>query len=442
MPGPPPTPVASDQILPDAIDVAVIGGGIIGSATALELAEMGHRVALFEKGEIAGEQSSRNWGWVRISLRDSRELPLMMEAVRTWEGYASRLEHPTGFTRCGILFAYGDAKTRESYARWQDHLAPYQVPSEILDRKGLEAHLGGGSVPADGALYTPNDARAEPQLAAPAVAKGARARGASIFTGCAVRSLDIEAGRVTGVITEKGHVRCGAVVLAGGAWSRLFAGNAGIDLPQLKVLNTVLRTTPVDGGPETSLWTDDMAWRRRSDRGYTIADGGSNLHGITPDSFRQFRRFLPALRENAASVTPRLDGRFLQELREKRRWLPDEVTAFEQTRILDPTPDARRLKRFWARAQRAVPAFAQANIAQSWGGMIDVTPDAIPVMSETRTPGFFIATGFSGHGFGIGPGAGRLMADLVTGRTPVVDSTPYRLTRFFDGSPIILDGGF
>ena len=121
----------------------------------------------------------------------------------------------------------------------------------------------------------------------------------------------------------------------------------------------------------------------------------------------------------------------------------DQPSPFERTRILDPVPDRRRLRRTWAAAQRALPVLAGAEIAQSWGGMIDVTPDAIPIMSDVPDlTGFFVATGFSGHGFGIGPGAGRLMADLVTGAVPLVDPAPYRLSRFFDGSPLVLDGAF
>ena len=80
--------------------------------------------------------------------------------------------------------------------------------------------------------------------------------------------------------------------------------------------------------------------------------------------------------------------------------------------------------------------FEQARVAQQWAGMIDVTLDAVPVISPVESvPGFFVATGFSGHGFGIGPGAGRLAADLVSGDSPIVDPTPFRLQRFLDGSP-------
>jgi glycine/D-amino acid oxidase-like deaminating enzyme len=96
-----------------------------------------------------------------------------------------------------------------------------------------------------------------------------------------------------------------------------------------------------------------------------------------------------------------------------------------------------------ANVKAAFPALQGARIAQHWAGLIDVTPDAVPVISSVETiPGFFVATGFSGHGFGIGPGAGRLIADLVGGDEPVVDPAPFRLSRFSDGSKIRIEAGF
>ena len=83
----------------------------------------------------------------------------------------------------------------------------------------------------------------------------------------------------------------------------------------------------------------------------------------------------------------------------------------------------------------AAPAVAQAQVVQEWAGLIDVPPDAVPVISPVEAvPGLIVATGFSGHGFGIGPGAGRLIADLVTGGTPIVDPKEFRFSRFADGS--------
>ncbi|TNF65083.1 MAG: FAD-binding oxidoreductase [Rhodobacteraceae bacterium] len=443
MPGPKPDPVPQDLRLPTRVDTVVIGGGIIGVTTALELAERGQRVALCEKGEIGAEQSSRNWGWVRISRRDPREIPLMIEAIRAWEGMEARTGGRTGYRQTGILFTAQDDRTHAQYERWSRNLAPHQIECRMVSGAELDRLLPGHRMRMRGALYTPLDGRAEPQWAAPTIARAARAAGAHVLTQCAVRSLDIEAGRVAGVITERGRIACDSVVLAGGAWSRLFAGNAGIYLPQLKVLNTVMRTTPVEGGPEASAWAQGFALRRRADGGYTVASGTENMVDLVPDSFRLARAFWPAFRAEWRSLRFRLSRRWAEEAAEARRWTPDEVTPFEVTRILDPAPSQRVLRSSWAAARRAFPVLEGAEVAQSWAGLIDVTPDAIPVISPVEAvPGLFIGTGFSGHGFGIGPGAGRLLADLVTGRAPVVDPADFRLSRFTDGSPIRSESGF
>jgi len=442
MPGPKLKPFLSDNRLPKQADVVVIGGGIIGASTALELAERGHSVLLCEKGQIGGEQSSRNWGWVRLSQRDTREIPLMIQAIRAWDGLDHRTGRSTGYVKSGILFTAPTDKVYAQNERWSRHLAGHEVECRMVSGAELDGLMPGHRMQMKGALYTPADGRAEPQWATPAIAEAARDAGATVLTNCAVRSLDIAAGRVAGVITEQGRVKCSTVVLAGGAWSRLFAGNAGIDLPQLKVLNTVMRTTPAQG-PDTSVWANGFALRKRADGGYTVASGSESTVDLVPDSFRLARRFLPALAAEWGSLKFRMSGRWQIEAKEARSWRPDQETPFERTRVLDPEPVPRVLRSSWAAATRAFPFLDKADIMQSWAGLIDVTPDAIPVVSSVDSvPGLNIATGFSGHGFGIGPGAGRLMADLVTGVNPVVDPHDFRLSRFTDGSPVRPDSGF
>lgn len=442
MPGPALAPFDADTELPRRVDAVVIGGGIVGAATALELTERGLSVLLCEKGQIGAEQSSRNWGWVRITCRDPREIPLMAEALRIWEGLDVRLRRKTGYTRAGIAFGARTERDIDNYSRWAEHLAPHRIETRLIGPQQIEALSPGHRMGLKGALYTPADGRAEPQWAAPAIAARARDLGARVMTHCAVRSLDLEAGRIAGVVTERGRVRAASVVLAGGAWSRLFAGNAGLSLPQLQVMNTVLRTTPAEG-PETAFNSSEFAYRRRADGGYAIASAGQNTVDLVPDSLRLARAFLPAARHEWRSLRFRLSRRWWEAARQARRWRPDEQTPFEACRILDPEPDQGDLRRAWAAARAALPFLQGADVAQSWAGMIDVTPDAIPVISAVPDmPGFFIATGFSGHGFGIGPGAGRLMADLVTAAAPLVDPSAFRLSRFTDGSRIAPDDGF
>jgi glycine/D-amino acid oxidase-like deaminating enzyme len=441
MPGPTVTPFVSDPVLPKQADVVVIGGGIVGVATALELAERGVSVLLCEKGVIGGEQSSRNWGWVRIGQRDARELALMREATRLWQGMQARTGRDVGYRQCGIFFAARTAKELARNARWAAQLHDHGVAARTLAGRDLDALYAGHAMKIRGGLYTPGDGRAEPQWAAPAMAEAARAAGAVVMTGCAVRAIDTGAGRIAGVITEKGRVRCSAVVLAGGAWSRLFAAHAGVYLPQLKVLNSVMRSTPL-AGPETALWTNGFTMRKRADGGYIVASGTQNTVDIVPDSFRLARAFLPALMTEWCGLRFRLSARWRQEAGEARPWAPDEVTPFERCRVLDPAPSQKELRSGWSAAQQAFPVFQNAKVVQGWAGLIDVTPDAVPVISAVADlAGLHIATGFSGHGFGIGPAAGRLMADLVTGAAPVVDPHAFRLSRFSDGSRIRPDHG-
>jgi glycine/D-amino acid oxidase-like deaminating enzyme len=242
---------------------------------------------------------------------------------------------------------------------------------------------------------------------------------------------------VAGVVTERGALRCDSVVLAGGAWSRRFCHNLGLELPQLTVVNSVLRTRPLAAGLEHSCSGGRFALRRRADGGYTIAHRHCSIVDLVPDSFRLFRAFLPALAMDWRGLQLRLGRRFLDEARLARRWRLDEVSPFEVVRILDPAPVDAVLEEAVESLMDWYPAFRAMEVAERWAGCIDATPDVLPVISPVDSvPGLFLCTGFSGHGFGIGPGAGEMMAGLVLGETPAIDPKPFRYSRFFDGTPI------
>jgi glycine/D-amino acid oxidase-like deaminating enzyme len=423
--------VETDTVLPPRARVVVIGGGIAGVSTLLALAEQGVSAVLVEKGRLAGEQSSRNWGFCRTQGRDQAEVPLALESLRQWDRMNQRVGGDVGFTRAGACYLCETPAEVAAYEAWLDNARRWQVQSRILSPDEVDAVAPGSSRRWAGALYTPNDGRAEPQRAVPLVAQAARRHGATILTNCAARGFETKGGRISGVVTERGTIACDAVVLAGGAWSRLFCGNMGVEFPQLKVLGSVMRTEPLNGPPETAVAGPDFAFRKRADGGYTVARRNKYEAHIVPDSFRLLRQFLPAMIANKREFRVRMFGRFREEARIPRRWALDQASPFEATRVLDPAPNPAIVEESRRNLIRAFPAFASARIAESWGGLIDSTPDAVPVIGPvSAVPGFFLMSGFSGHGFGIGPGAGRLMADLVTGATPVVDPTPFRFERF------------
>jgi glycine/D-amino acid oxidase-like deaminating enzyme len=427
--------VETDEECPRQTGVVIIGGGIIGASTALFLSMRGVAVTLFEKGRLAGEQSSRNWGWVRKMGRDPRELPLMIESERIWKQLAEITGIDVGYRASGIAYLCASARETAKREEWLKLARPYGLDTRMLGRGGMAKLFPGIADSGLTALHTPSDGRAEPQLAVPAIIAAARAYGAKVIVQCAVRAIERSAGRVTSVVTERGETRCDAVVLAGGAWSSLFCGNAGIRLPQLQVQTSVARTAPIANGPECAALGADYAFRRRADGGYTVTRGLAVTAEIVPDSFRFLRDFLPLLVLEYRSVRLSVGRRSIAEAARKRHWAADAMTPFEAVRVLDPQPPERADQMVSRSMADAFPAFRGAQVVQHWAGLIDAMPDTVPVISQAGdAPNFFVGTGFSGHGFGIGPGAGRLLADLVTGDRPVVDPAPFRFQRFTDGS--------
>jgi glycine/D-amino acid oxidase-like deaminating enzyme len=431
-----PDPVYSDTDLPKRTAVAIIGGGIIGTCTALELAERGVDVTVIEKGVIAGEQSGRNWGWCRQANRDTREIPLILMALDAWRGMNERIAAETGFRQCGIVYLCETDQELAVREKWYEHNAkPFNLPTRIVSGAEAAELQPGSTRQWKGALFSYADGRAEPFIAAPAIAHGARKKGAKILTQCAARGLETSAGKISAIVTEKGCIACDTVVLAGGAWSRRFLGNLGIPFPQLTVINSVMRSKPIDTLLEHSCSAAKFAISKRKDGGYTITHRHMSVADIVPDSFRLFREFLPALKVDWNGLRLRLGKRFLDEVRLKRKWALDEISPFEEVRILDPEPVTSILDEAAASLKDYYPVFRDMEIADRWAGVIDATPDAVPVISPiAKLPGLFLASGFSGHGFGLGPGAGKLTADLVTGSTPCVDPEPFRYSRYFDGT--------
>ena len=435
------TPIAFSDPLPSEADVVVIGAGIAGTATAYFLAERGVKVLLCDKGRVAGEQSSRNWGWVRQQGRDWAELPIMMEANRIWRDLAEKTgDRDLTFTQSGCVYLIENEASLKKYECWHDLAKQHQLDTKMLSKAEVAARFPDIAGNWIAGMVTETDGRAEPFVAVPALARAAQALGAIVLEDCAVRTLDVEAGRVAGVVTEKGRVRAEQVVLAGGAWSTYFAANAGIDLPQLAVRSTVARTEPTPELYGNNISTPGLSLRRRADGGYTVATGDLAEHYLSIASFKYFAKFLRLLKLSAKDVRIRLGAPkgYPGAWGSPNRWSAEEVSPFERLRVLNPEPSAVVVEQIKERLPKRYPELREVRIAEAWAGMIDVTPDAVPTLGQDhRLQGLYIATGLSGHGFGIGPAIGRIMADLLGGRPPGHDLARFRPQRFFDGSAIV-----
>ncbi|MBY2907752.1 NAD(P)/FAD-dependent oxidoreductase [Rhizobium leguminosarum] len=417
--------------LPSTADVVVIGGGIVGVFTAYYLARRGLKVALVEKGLIGAEQSSRNWGWCRQQNRDARELPMSTKSLDLWERFATETGEDTGFRRCGLFYLSNSDEELSGWARWRDFARSVGVTTHMLS--SAEATERGRATGSSwqGGVFSPTDGTADPASAAPAVARAILKLGGTVHQSCAARGLDLEGGRLSGVVTEHGTIRTKIAVLAGGAWASSFCRQLGIRFPQASIRSSILSVSPGASSLPDALHTSAVSVTRRRDGGHTLAISGRARVDPTPQQFRFARQFLPMFARRWRSLAPGgLEG-FRSGHESLARWRLDRPTPMERMRILDPTVDEATIALTHSRALELLPALKKTAISAAWAGYIDSTPDGVPGIGEIATlPGFILAAGFSGHGFGIGPGAGHLIADIVTGDEPIVDPRPYHPDRF------------
>ncbi len=439
------TPIRFSDPLPDAVDVVIIGAGIMGVFSALYLARNGKKVLVCEKGRVACEQSSRNWGWIRQQERDEAELPIVTEALTLWEQENKRCHGRLGFQRSGVYYIASTQQRLEGFERWVKISREHGVDCEIISSSQLDKAIdrtdrAKSMHPWIGAMCTPSDARAEPWIAVTAVAELAHSEGAKIIENCAARCLEIEAGRIVGVATEKGIVKCEQVVLAGGAWSSLFARNHKVNMPQLSVRSTTCKTAPLPDFFAGCASDEGLAFRRRQDGGYTLGNGGTHYLYIGPDAFRHLFKYLPVASKHFRDTTFRPLGRsnYPDSWFTKRKWYGEEPSPFETTRALNPEPDLAHVERMRNNFAKRFPDLGKPVIEHAWAGMIDAMPDLVPVVDRVpELPQLIVATGGCGHGFGIGPGIGRIVADMALEKPEQHDLSRFRFDRFTDGSKLV-----
>jgi len=423
--------VTTSDTLPPEADCVVIGGGIVGVCTAYWLARAGHKVVLLEKGVIGGEQSSRNWGWCRQQNRDARELPLSTKSLDLWERMGAEIGDSLGFRRCGLLYLSNDEAEIEGWAKWGRFARGEGIDTRMLGAEEAATRGAATGRRWKGGVWSPTDGTADPARAAPLIAHAVEKLGGHVVQRCAARGIERSGGRVSAVVTERGTVRTPSAVVAGGAWAASFLRQLGIFFPQASARSSILSVAPGVTGLPDALHTRPVTVTRRADGGYTLATSGRANLDPTPGAILGMRHFLPMFARRWRVLRPGGTQAWAAGFETRKRWALDRPTPMERTRILDPKPDSTVIAQTLERARALMPELKKAEVQASWGGYIDSTPDGVPVIdADIGIPGLVLAAGLSGHGFGIGPCVGHLVADMVLARTPVTETAQYRLARF------------
>ncbi len=415
-------------------DVVVIGAGIAGTTTAYYLAKRGFKVIVCEKGEVAGEQSSRNWGFVRQQRRAPEEIPLMMASNKIWQGLQRELNTDIEWIQGGNLFIFNNEAGRAGSQAWLEHAKAHGLDSKLIGRPELDALIPGNELDAIGALFTESDGQAEPTKVTDAFRRAAEGRGVEFLTHCAVFEIETQAGAVSGVVTERGGIDAKVVVLAAGAWSGRMLRTLGLKLPQIWVKGSVARTTSAPIISHAATWAG-VAFRQLRDGGMNISQPSAD-HDLTMDSILYALPFFSTFRKERRSVRLHLNRMFFDTFAGSfsKTALREELQRY---RILDPAPNRKALDETLRRLKQVLPAAKDVVIERSWAGYIDLTPDLLPTLDHLEKPsGLVLATGFSGHGFGMGPIVGTLMSELIADGQPSLDLSAFRFSRFSDGSKL------
>lgn len=359
-------------------DVIVIGGGVQGCALAYYLRAEGRTVTVLERRGVGDAGSGRNTGGVRQQGRVRPEIPLAMEALEIWPQLDAELGAPTEYTRRGNLLIGG---TDEQLARIESRVARqegFDLDSRIVERRELEQLLPIVGPTAKVALYCPHDGHANPLLSTLAFAGAARRRGAEILEGTPATGLERTAYGWR-VETARGPLEAEVVVNMAGPGAVDVCNWVGFSLPILNARVQTMVTEPLP--PLFDQFVQD--WDHKVFTRQTRS--GNLLYGdLTED------------------------------------YVLSDYQVFGA--------DAVRASR---KAITAFPAFADLTVIRTWGGVLDVSIDQMPIVGEAPgLPGLFVAAGSSGHGFGTAPAVGRRMAQwIASGRRPDV-LEPFGMERF------------
>jgi sarcosine oxidase subunit beta len=371
--------------LPASAECVIVGGGVVGCSLAYHLARAGMRPVLLERGELGAGSTARGAGGVRqqfstaVNVRVSRMSRAMLE----------RFEEETGATAALRQIGYLLLATTDAEAAQFARNVEVQREAGLDDVELLSVDAAVELVPdlrrddLTAATWCPSDGLAGPHEVTMGYASAARRHGTTIVEGCAVEGIDVENDRVMAVHAGGRRVAAGLVINCAGPYAALVGRLAGVDVPVRPYRRHIFVTESFSLTRPAPMTVDFHT------SFYFHPEGEGLLLGMSD----------PA---EPSSFDTSVAWDFLEHLIEHATW--------------------------------RLPVLERARIRTGWAGLYEVSPDNQAIVGEAPgVSGFWLCCGFSGHGFMQAPAIGQLLADVVLGRQPAIDLSPYDPQRFVRG---------
>lgn len=376
----------------DRCDVIVIGAGITGCATAWALAGEGLDIVVVDRFGPAAMGSGWTLAGIRQSGRDPAELPMAIAAAKIWETLHEELEAPTHYTcRGNLRLARDETEYARLRAMVEDQAEDGLDLTFLPDNDAIRDIAPAISIAIPGASFCASDGHADPEATSAAYVAALKRRGVTFAMAEAVVAIEVTGSRVTGVRTDRRRIAAGRVVLAAGAMGNDLLAPLGLAIPVEQPMVAVVRTIAIPPVLHQVIGVAGGDWAARQDLGGRVC----MTSGMQPWS----------------------------------GWL--EVEARPEGPRPRVRPPLSSLHAVVAKADQLLPGLSTAPVEAVWAGLVDMTPDALPVLSKAPgVDGLVIGMGFSGHGFGIGPVSGQVLADLVRDRTPAYPLDAFAHARF------------
>jgi sarcosine oxidase, subunit beta len=375
-------------------DIAIIGGGIVGSSIAYHLTANGCRnVLVLERESAQGKGSTgKSMGGVRAQFSTPVSIQMSLYSIPFYASFEERLGYPCDYRPQGYLFC----ATSDSHMAYLRANYAQQVKMGLKSVRLMQGGEIRGMFPqlrADdivGGSFCSTDGFVDPYSAMTGFITSAVEHGATLWKNTTVWGFTRDAGGIVSIETSRGTVTTRKVVNCAGAWAAEVAGFVGVDLPVTPLRRMLVPSEPFAEFPHTAPMIVDM----------------SNGFHFRPEG----RGFLLAWND------------------------PEETTGFNMD--FDPA----FVEKILIRAADRVPCFANLpiNPKRAWAGLYEMTPDHHPILGEVpEVPGFFLANGFSGHGVMHAPATGKILSDLIlAGKTELIDASLLSIRRFAEGRMI------